>query len=110
MHWKNLLAHHALSKILDNEVYKDIHKSIVSELSACGREKTLKLDKLIVKLEGIEADRVTNGLSNIQSGRSHNNRNNRVQSQNRSDVRCFIFGGQGHTRDSYTSPCKWFGW
>ena len=62
MHWKNLLAHHAFSKILDNEVYKDIRKSIASELSACGMEKTLKLDELIVKLKSIEVDRVTNGL------------------------------------------------
>ena len=109
MHGKNVLAHHALYKIPANEIYKNVRKSIASELSACGREKTLELNKLIVKLEGMEADRLTNELSNIQSGRTYNNRNNRVQSQNMSDIRCFICGQQGHTRHNCTSPCKWCG-
>ena len=53
---KNLLAHHALNKLPDVEVYKDIRKAIASELSACGHEKVRQLDKMVAKLEGIEVE------------------------------------------------------
>ena len=113
MSWTNLLAHLCLLKIPEADCHKDIRKLVSKELSSCGNDKKLQLPELIKKMEGVEAERTSQGLSNFQNtGRnSSKNRSNRIQSSNREDTRgrtrCFICGSTNHTKEQCTSPCKW---
>ena len=48
------------------KTYKEVKKLVAARLSACGRDKNLEWEEMINDIEGIEADRTANGLSNVQ--------------------------------------------
>ena len=109
MDYRNLLGHHLLHKLPETENYKGVKKLVAARLSACGRDKHLEYDEMMNDIEGIEADRTANGLSNIRPGKNTNNqnKNNQIRTQDTGERRCFICNKIGHLRDQCTSPCKW---
>ena len=71
MDYRNLLGHHLLHKLPEIETYKEVKKLVAARLSACGRDKNLEWEEMINDIEGIEADRTANGLSNVRPGKKH---------------------------------------
>ena len=65
----NLLAHHALTRVPEAEMFRDSCKLISTTLSTCGRDRTFELDELIKEIEKIEVDFCAHTLPNTQTGK-----------------------------------------